>query len=228
MSEAYKAEVIETNETVFLKRVRTQSANKAALQREASIYEKLLRIESKHVAKFIDYYRDEDFIFLVTEFADGGDLHNFVQEDGDGRGLSTAITKPIAIGIASALKEFHDHEIVHRDLKPRNVLRFGDIWKLTDFGIAKNLSRPITMKTFQQHGTRGYTAPEQFEGAVAASSADIYSFGKILAYLLTAQTDVDVIPYPGWSQLARKCTYREPDSRPTIEAVISEIENLPG
>ena len=64
MSEAYKAEVIETNETVFLKRVRTQSANKAALQREASIYEKLLRIESKHVAKFIDYYRDEDFIFL--------------------------------------------------------------------------------------------------------------------------------------------------------------------
>ncbi|MEQ8636398.1 protein kinase domain-containing protein [Gimesia maris] len=228
MSEAYKAEVIETGETVFLKRVRTQSADKAALQREASIYDKLLRIESKHIARFIDFHRDDDFIFLVTEFAEGGDLHNFVQENDDGRGLSTAVSKLIATGLARALKEFHDHEIVHRDLKPRNVLRFGEIWKLTDFGIAKNLARPITMKTFQQHGTRGYTAPEQFEGAIAASSADIYSFGKILAYLLTAQTDVDVIPYPGWSQLARKCTYREPDSRPTIEAVLSEIDSLPG
>ena len=59
--------------------------------------------------------------------------------------------KKIALELVSALKEFHGYDVVHRDLKPQNVLRFGNVWKVADFGIAKNVSRLMTQRTFKQH-----------------------------------------------------------------------------
>ena len=228
MSEAFIARNQETNETVFLKRVRIQSADKVALEREARIYEKLLRLNAKHVADVKDFVRDDKYVALVMELADGGDLEDYVQDESCGRGLSVGEAKRIGLAIALAVGELHAHEIVHRDIKPRNILMFGDDWKVADFGIAKNLSRLVTKQTMQMRGTRGYAAPEQFEGAEAHPSADIYSLGKTFSYLVTGQTDIDMVPYEGWRGIIRKCIARNPSDRPPIERVISDLETLTG
>ena len=227
MAEAYMARHRETGETVFLKRVRKNSADKDALEREMRIYERLMRMDFTHMLKVRDVVRDDNYVVLVTEFADGGDLNQHVEGQNNGRGLPVAQARDIAIHIATALKELHDHDIVHRDLKPQNVLLIGREWKLADFGISKNLDRLMTQKTFQGYGTLGYAAPEQFDGVEARPSADIYSLGKILVFLLTGQTDLDYVTFPAWRDIIRRCIQPDPNQRPLIQIVIDELKELP-
>ena len=78
----------------------------------------------------------------------------------------------------------------------------------------------------QNQGTRGYAAPEQFEGATANPSADIYSLGKTFCFLITGQTDIDMVPYDGWRNLIASCIDRDPASRPTIDTVMQELDAL--
>ena len=111
-------------------------------------------------------------------------------------------------------------------MKPGNVLYSEGRWKLADFGISKNLARLMTQKTFQQAGTLGYTAPEQFQGVTAHASADIFSFGKLLVFLLTGQTDVDYVSYSVWKDLILDCIDPNPDRRPDIKTVTRELEKI--
>ena len=228
MAEVFRAHKLGEETTVFLKRVSAQSGanDKAALEREMGIYQKLSRMETTHVLQVLDHIRDENHIAIVTEFADGGDLEDFV-EDTSPNGLSVAFAREIGLAIARGLEELHGVDIVHRDLKPRNVLKHGGNWMIADFGISKNLSRLGTQKTFQQYGTLGYAAPEQFDGVEARPSADIYSLGKILVFLLSGQTDVDHITYPVWRDLIKRCVSTTPDKRPTLSEAIELLENMP-
>lgn len=226
MSEAFIATRESDGQKVFLKRARINSGDKAALDREVSIYQRLLRLESPHVAQVLDYIRDdEEYVALVTEVANGGPLDSYVDQKGAGHGLPQE-AKEIGLAVAEAVRGFHESDIVHRDLKPQNVLRFGTVWKLTDFGIAKNLSRPVTRRTFQQAGTRGYAPPEQFQGVAAHRSADIYSFGKLLVFLLTGKTDVDYVIDPKWATLIKRCIAANPEDRPSISVVIDELKGI--
>ena len=50
----------------------------------------------------------------------------------------------------------------HGDIKPNNVLLFGDVAKLTDYGVATATSGPST--PCPRHGTRDYAAPEVLQG----------------------------------------------------------------
>jgi tRNA A-37 threonylcarbamoyl transferase component Bud32 len=227
MAEAYRARKQTGNGDVFLKRVRKNSTDKIALEREMRIYEKLLRLNTRGVLQVLDFLRDDDYVALVTEFADGGDLGTWVENQGGGRGIGVAQAKEIGLAIASAIKELHENDIVHRDLKPQNVLRFHDRWKLADFGISKNLGRAITQRTFQQYGTLGYAAPEQFQGVEARPSADIYSLGKILVFLLSGQTDVDHVTYPAWRELVLACIRHDPVERPVIEDALKKLTDIP-
>jgi serine/threonine protein kinase len=163
MAEAYRARDAKTGRVVFLKRVRTQSSDKVALERETRIYEKLMRTCCQHVLQVLDFVRIEDHVAIITEFADGGDLNHHVSETDDGSGLTPAEAKEIGLAIATAIRDLHAQKIVHRDLKPGNVLNASGQWKLTDSGISKNLNRLMTQKTLQQHGTLGYAPPKQFQ-----------------------------------------------------------------
>jgi serine/threonine protein kinase len=227
MAEAYMAKEIGSGDTVFLKRVRKAAREAIALQREIGIYEKLMRLECKHVIRIRAIPQNETYVALVADFADGGDLEQFVQDQNDGRGLPVSQAKDIAMSIAKALAELHAHNIVHRDLKPNNVLSADGRWKLADFGIAKNLSRLITANTFQQAGTYGYAPKEQFDGVEAHSSADVYALGKLMVFLLTGQTDPDFITFPAWRHLIFSCLSIEPAQRPGVQAVIEELARIP-
>ena len=57
--------------------------------------------------------------FLVTEYADGPSLSEYIDTHGP---LEAGMLYGLATGLAEALAAIHAAGIVHRDLKPSNVL----------------------------------------------------------------------------------------------------------
>ena len=127
-----------------------------------------------------------------------------------GRALKLTEALGIAIQIADALDQAHQHGVIHRDLKPANVMLLpasggsGSVAhvKLLDFGLAK-LTRPTdaieSAETVHSDltgpgmvlGTVRYMAPEQVEGRAVDARTDIFAFGAVLYEMLTGRKAFD-------------------------------------
>jgi serine/threonine protein kinase len=99
----------------------------------------------------------------------------------------------------------HKKGFFHRDLKPENLLATGDIVKIADFGLAREIrSRP----PFTDYvSTRWYRAPEiLLRSTTYNSPIDIFAIGAIMAelYMLRplfpGQNETDQI-YKTWAVL---------------------------
>ncbi|CAN5191103.1 hypothetical protein BH09MYX1_BH09MYX1_11380 [soil metagenome] len=212
----------ETGALRFMKRVRTASQDEKSLRREQQIYNKLVNHDFAHVVPVHRIERDDDYFALVLEFASGGSLDRHVPKGGI---TATSEVKSIAVEIGLGLQELHALNVVHRDLKPANVLLHGSAWKLADFGISRDVSVHGTT-TFKGDHTPGYGAPEQMNRTEADASADVYSFGKVITFLLTSETDPDQIRQPGWQLLVHACTERDPEHRISAAELLRRLKRL--
>ncbi len=220
MSEAWEARS-PSGQTVFLKRVAVDSQFRVMIEREQEIYNKLYRIESEFIVSFVDWIATDTHLAIVTEFSPDGDLTSCVGDTG----MPIEDVYEVAAQIARALQVLHSNNIVHRDLKADNVLRFGNSWKLTDFGISKNLLRH-GQQTVRGRGTPGYAPPEQSSFAEADPSADIYAYGKLLTFLLTGTTDIDRVPPGDWQRIVHACTERKVDERLDIDLLMNALKQI--
>lgn len=86
--------------------------------------------------------------------------------------------------ILQGLAHMHRHGYFHRDLKPENLLISGDIVKIADFGLAREIrSRPPYTDYVS---TRWYRAPEVLLRSVNYNSPiDMWALGAIMAELYT-------------------------------------------
>jgi eukaryotic-like serine/threonine-protein kinase len=95
----------------------------------------------------------------------------------------------LAREVAMALDYAHRQGIVHRDIKPENILLHDGHALVTDFGIARALTRSMSVSTLTISGvalgTPLYMSPEQggAEGEIDGRS-DIYSLGCVLYEML--------------------------------------------
>lgn len=227
MAQCYRACDRATGQSVFLKRVRVGSMHEGSLQRELDIYSKLQRASCENVLTVLGQERDEEYVALVTEFADGGDLEHHVRAQ-QGERLEPAEAVAIAVDIARGLVQLHELAVVHRDLKPANVLRSAGTWKIADFGIAKDQQRALPGATFQQAGSYGYAPPEQWAGTDADPSADVFALGKLVAFMVTGGTDPDAIPVGcrALRELAFHCTAHPATRRPSSGNVLRALTQL--
>ncbi len=88
----------------------------------------------------------------------------------------------VAEDMCRALVLCKKHGIIHRDIKPQNIFisKNGD-YKLGDFGIAKTIEKTTGGTKI---GTYKYMAPEVYNNRPYNQTADIYSLGLVLHWLL--------------------------------------------
>ncbi|KAL1297698.1 hypothetical protein AAFC00_006246 [Neodothiora populina] len=91
--------------------------------------------ESDFVAKLYWTFSSKDYLYLVMEYLNGGDLASLIKTLG---GLSEEWAKKYVAEVVMGVQHLHERQIVHRDLKPDNLLidPKGHL-KLTDFGLSR-------------------------------------------------------------------------------------------
>ena len=137
-----------------------------------------------NVVHLLDHLENEDYIFIVMEYIEGGTLRQYLKKKNFN--FSERQASSIMSQIASGIKYLHKYGIVHRDLKPDNIMitqqnDFGVI-KIMDFGLSKIVS--TQEKMVDGYGTLSYVAPEVLLRTPYNKEVDIWSMGVILYYML--------------------------------------------
>ncbi|RKS68164.1 serine/threonine protein kinase [Actinomadura pelletieri DSM 43383] len=143
---------------------RADESTLAGLRHEAKM---LAQVSSPHVARLYQLVESAQGSAIVMEAVNGVSLKEILKEYG--RLEPTAaltVLKGSLLGLAAA----HAVGVVHRDYKPANVVVPEDgRSKLIDFGIAS------VAGSASRSGTPLYMAPEQWLGAEAGPSTDVYA-----------------------------------------------------
>ncbi|KDQ09161.1 hypothetical protein BOTBODRAFT_533008 [Botryobasidium botryosum FD-172 SS1] len=156
----------------------------------------MLRLKHDNIIEYKARYVDENGVYYVLQFADGGDLWSRV-----GFYLEQACLMPEAEAkhlvrqICLGLAHVHSQGIAHRDIKPENILltRDGKV-KITDFGLSKDAVQAPGLRTYEV-GTEGYRAPEineRLAGEAYTVKVDCYSVGATLLFMLTGGAEFHV------------------------------------
>ena len=199
----------------------------------------LTRIQGMCTVRVIEADTEAPKPFLVTEYADGPSLSEYV----DARGpLDPQMLYGLATGLAEALTAIHAAGIVHRDLKPSNVLLTPGGPKVIDFGIAQALDTTSLTRTGITVGSAGFMAPEQIMGR-AGTAADVFTWAVTVAFAAGGRTpfgtgasdaimyrivheapDLTAVP-AGLRPLVEAALAKDPQARPTAPQLLAELTN---
>jgi len=165
---------------------------KQLLEREAAI----TREVSPHLqqALFVNYVRDETANnWLITHWIDGTPLAAHTLKSADG---STGRTLKAFIETAEAFDRVHKAGFLHGDVQPSHVIipNNANSPVILDWGLARRIDEIAPYSGGFVH----FTAPEIATGMLDKSdkitytlSAEIYSFGALMAFCYTGQTATD-------------------------------------
>jgi hypothetical protein len=142
-----------------------------------------------NIVKFYDHFENSDFIFLVMEYLNYGNLQEYLIKNNFNLGEHDVAI--IAYQMADALSYLHSYGIIHRDFKPENIMlkqsgKEQDIdLKLMDFGLSKILG--AKEQTVEGYGTMAFVAPEIILKKPYKNSVDVWSLGISIYYMLSGQ-----------------------------------------
>lgn len=190
------------------------------IRQEAKILFVLLH--QPNIITLHDVFEDDDYVYLVMEFGNGGELFNdfnrrtqIAERTRRPSSLplySEAEVASIMLQIMSAMRACHSVGITHRDLKPENVLivdkdenGFPKI-KIIDFGLS-TFTQPGEV-LHELVGTLMYIAPEVAQQAYN-HKADVWGAGCIMFTLLCGYHPFQHVVYNSLRELVTAQTNHE-------------------
>ncbi|KAL3142029.1 hypothetical protein ABBQ32_004664 [Trebouxia sp. C0010 RCD-2024] len=135
-------------------------------------------LESPYIIKYFDSFLDQGHVYIVTEFASKGSVHDLISKY-KGQ-VPEDICWKLAIQTVLGLQHMHNKGVLHRDIKSLNLLLDANkSIKIADLGIATVVSSP---KGFASTlvGTPYYLSPELCEGKPYNEKSDIWALGVVL------------------------------------------------
>eukprot|EP00798_Chlamydomonas_sp_ICE-L_P022983 gene22983-30171_t len=149
----------------------------------------LSSLDSNYIIKYYDSFLEQGKLYIITEYASNGNLHDFIKKQPDE--LDEDLIWKLFLQILLGLNHMHSKKILHRDIKTLNVfLDDGVNVKLGDMGVAKILSTNTNFaKTIV--GTPYYLSPELCEDKPYNEKSDVWALGVILYECCTQRHPFD-------------------------------------
>ncbi|XP_053547361.1 serine/threonine-protein kinase SIK3 [Bombina bombina] len=141
-----------------------------------------------HIIRLYQVMETERIIYLVTEYASGGEIFDHLVAHGR---MAEKEARKKFKQIVAAVYFCHCRNIVHRDLKAENLLLDANLnIKIADFGFSNRFTPGQLLKTWC--GSPPYAAPELFEGKeYDGPKVDIWSLGVVLYVLVCGALPFD-------------------------------------
>ena len=180
------------------------SKQKDDVKLEAKI---LSSVRSIYIVRYYESFEENNYLNIVMEYCDGGDLCEFINKNKSTRVLlKEELVWNLFLKICIGLATLHKYKILHRDLKTLNIFLTKELdVKIGDFGVAKILTQSGFAKTII--GTPYYLSPELCEEQPYNDKSDVWALGCILYEL---------------------CTYRHPfNAKCQASLVMKIIQNEP-
>lgn len=144
-----------------------------------------------NILTLIDFFEEDDAVFIVTNLCTGGDLFTHIVNEGrySERRASQAMRQ-----IVSAVDHMHKQGVAHRDLKPENILLQSSSCQtvqVCDFGLSKSFKH--NNDVFRTPcGTWAYCAPEVSDEKPYTCACDLWTLGILLFIFLAGYHPFDV------------------------------------
>ena len=148
------------------------------------------KLSHPNVIKNYEFYRDKDFIYIVSQFYEGGEMLDHLEKSNF---LLEAEAQQVIRQVLEVISYAHSQGVTHRDIKLQNILlkkkvEIGDSnpyeIAVIDWGCSCTFDR--TKKLTEFIGTLIYMAPEVFQRKYD-EKADIWSIGVLTYILLTGE-----------------------------------------
>ncbi|GBB99327.1 hypothetical protein RclHR1_03490009 [Rhizophagus clarus] len=213
------------------------------------------RIEHERIIQFYGISRniDDGLYYLVLEYANQGNLREFLIKKRNCRNCDDCFEWKervrLAVQIVEGLRYLHEIlNITHRDLHTKNILLNDGNVKISDFGLSKNLNSTLSSNN-KFFGMIPFIDPQKLNHGkkyVLNKRSDVYSLGVILWEISSCRT-----PFHGedlaylslkicqglreksvkgtpmdYKRIYTSCWEVEPNSRPLIEEVLSQLESM--
>jgi CRP-like cAMP-binding protein len=141
----------------------------------------MMRLDHPHIIRLFKTFQDKDCLYVLVEFAQGGDLFGLLGRVGGT--VNVKVARYYAGVVASVFRYMHGMNIIYRDLKPENLcLMATGALKVVDFGFAK-LVLPGE-RSYTLCGTPEYLAPELISGVGHHEGVDWWALGILLYEML--------------------------------------------
>ena len=172
----------------------------------------------KYIAQIFIASLDTQPAWFVMELADKS-----LDEEIEEKSLSQAEKIRAVLMLSHGVSWIHHKGFLHRDIKPQNILKFpGNIYKISDFGLARHMDPSQASKILTQVGQFPRT-PKYFDHNVVLNGyspqSDIYSIGII----------IEELNISGFDDIITKCTDRKLQKRYiNTEQLIADIVRTSG
>mmetsp|Transcript_32195 Transcript_32195/g.32819 ORF Transcript_32195/g.32819 Transcript_32195/m.32819 type:complete len:616 (+) Transcript_32195:259-2106(+) len=176
----YKGVNIETGELSAIKKMKKKfpTWEECMSLREVKALRKL---NHQNIVKLKEVIRENDELYFVFEHMEGNLYQLMKARD---RPMTEVKVRNIMFQCLAAIAYMHKHGFFHRDIKPENILVKGDVVKVADFGLAREIRSKPPFTDYVS--TRWYRAPEVLLRSTNYNSPiDQWACGGIVAELYT-------------------------------------------